>query len=56
MAEDKVALTKDKDNLALALKTLEDQKTGLQQPLLHECEAYNRVRTDSDHTTSQNHC
>ena len=50
MAEDKVALTREKDDLTLALKTLEDQKPGLQQPVLHEREGYSSVRTNLDHT------
>lgn len=52
MAEDKVALTRDKDNLALALETTEDQKKGLQQALSHEREAYNNVRTNLKYTMS----
>ena len=46
MAEDKVALTRDRDNLALALKTSEDQRLALQQVLSDEQQAYNSVRTN----------
>ena len=53
MAEDKVALTREKDNLTLALKRLEDR---LQQPLAHEREAYSRVRTDLKYTMRLNYC
>ena len=53
MAEDKVALTRERDNLTLALKKLEDR---LQQPLAHEREAYNKVRTDLKYTVRLSHC
>lgn len=52
MAHDKVALTHDRDNLALALKTIEDQKIGLRQGLSQEREAYSSVRTNQKYTVS----
>ena len=53
MAEDKAALTRDKDNLALALKALEDKKIGLRRPLSHEREAYNSVCTNLTYIMSK---
>ncbi len=55
MAEDKRALTRERDNLALALKTIEDQKIGLQQGLSQEREAYSSVRTNHNYTMSLSH-
>ena len=55
MAEDKVALTRDRDNLALALKTMEDQNIGLRQGLSQEREAYSNVFTSREYTMSLNH-
>ena len=54
MAEDKVALTRDKNNLALALKAIEDKKIGLRRPLSHEREAYNGVCTHLTYIMSRN--
>ncbi|KAK0507305.1 hypothetical protein JMJ35_010343 [Cladonia borealis] len=47
MAEDKRALTRERDNLALALKPIENQKSGLRPGLSQERKAYSSLQSAS---------
>ena len=55
MAEDKRALTRERDNLALSLNATENQLIVLRQGLSQEREAYSGVRTNQKYTMCLSH-